>query len=41
MLAGLNAGDRVIVDGLQHVRPNALVRTREAAAEPSQRAIAS
>jgi len=30
--AGLNAGDRIVVDGLQHVRPDTLVRTREAAA---------
>jgi multidrug efflux system membrane fusion protein len=31
VLSGLNAGDRVIVDGLQHVRPNMLVQANEAA----------
>jgi multidrug efflux system membrane fusion protein len=31
--AGLKPGDRVVVDGLQHVRPDTRVRTREAAAD--------
>jgi multidrug efflux system membrane fusion protein len=31
VLSGLNAGDRVIVDGLQHLRPNVTVTTKEAA----------
>jgi len=30
VLAGLNAGDRVIVDGLQHVRPDMVVAAQEA-----------
>jgi len=29
VLSGLNAGDRVIVDGLQHVRPSTLVQASE------------
>lgn len=31
VLSGLNAGDRVIVDGLQHLRPNVIVSIKEAA----------
>jgi len=31
VLNGLNAGDRVIVDGLQHLRPNVTVSVKEAA----------
>jgi multidrug efflux system membrane fusion protein len=31
VLTGLQAGDRVIVDGVQHVRPDATVQVREAA----------
>jgi multidrug efflux system membrane fusion protein len=29
VLSGLNAGDRVIVDGVQHVRPDAVVEAKE------------
>lgn len=36
--SGLAAGDRVVVDGLQKVRPGALVRAVEAAAEESSTA---
>jgi multidrug efflux system membrane fusion protein len=32
VLSGLQAGDRVIVDGLQHVKPDAVVQVKEAAA---------
>jgi multidrug efflux system membrane fusion protein len=32
VLSGLKAGDRVIVDGLQHIRPDAKVQVKEAAA---------
>jgi multidrug efflux system membrane fusion protein len=35
VLAGLNAGERVIVDGLQHIRPNAPVAPNEAAPSSS------
>lgn len=31
--AGLKSGDRLIVDGLQHLRPNMVVRTQEASLE--------
>jgi multidrug efflux system membrane fusion protein len=31
VLSGLQAGERVIVDGLQHVKPDALVQVKEAA----------
>jgi multidrug efflux system membrane fusion protein len=36
VLAGLNAGERVVVDGLQHVQPNATVAPTEASAAPAQ-----
>ncbi len=36
VLSGLNAGERVIVDGLQHVQPNATVAPTEASAQPAQ-----
>ncbi|HEU5047192.1 MAG TPA: efflux RND transporter periplasmic adaptor subunit [Rickettsiales bacterium] len=32
VLSGLNPGDKVIVDGLQHVRPDAVVQPKEAVA---------
>jgi multidrug efflux system membrane fusion protein len=32
-LKGVQAGDRVIVDGVQHVRPNALVEPKEVSLE--------
>lgn len=32
VLSGINPGDRVIVDGLQHVRPDAIVQPHEAVA---------
>ena len=32
VLSGLEAGERVITDGLQHVRPNAIVQAKEASA---------
>jgi multidrug efflux system membrane fusion protein len=35
VLAGLQAGDRVIVDGVQHVRPDALVAPTESAGDES------
>jgi multidrug efflux system membrane fusion protein len=34
VLAGVQPGDRVIVDGVQHVRPDALVRVQEVALHP-------
>ncbi len=34
VLSGLSAGERVIVDGLQHVQPNATVAPTEASASP-------
>jgi multidrug efflux system membrane fusion protein len=33
--SGLNPGDRVIVDGIQFVRPNDVVAAREVAADPT------
>jgi len=36
VLSGLNAGERVIVDGLQHVQPNAIVAPTEASASSAQ-----
>jgi multidrug efflux system membrane fusion protein len=36
VLSGLNAGERVIVDGLQHVQPNATVAPNEEGAAPGQ-----
>jgi membrane fusion protein, multidrug efflux system len=36
VLAGLQAGDRVVVDGVQHIRPDALVKPTEAAATTAQ-----
>ena len=38
VLSGLSAGDRVVVDGLQHIQPNATVAPTEAAASPAQTA---
>jgi multidrug efflux system membrane fusion protein len=38
VLSGLSAGERVVVDGLQHVQPNATVAPTEAAASPEQAA---
>lgn len=35
VLKGINAGDRVITDGLQHVRPNATVAPQEASPSPA------
>ncbi len=35
VLKGVQAGDRIIVDGVQHVRPNALVEPKELTAENS------
>jgi multidrug efflux system membrane fusion protein len=35
VLSGLTAGERVIVDGLQHIRPNAPVAPNEAAPSSS------
>ena len=40
VLAGLNAGDRVIVDGLQHVTPGALVQIQKSVADASQNVVA-
>ncbi len=36
VLSGIEAGERVITDGLQHVRPSAIVQAKEAAA-PAQK----
>ena len=36
VLSGLSAGERVVVDGLQHVQPNATVAPTEASASPAQ-----
>ncbi|MHB1206615.1 MAG: efflux RND transporter periplasmic adaptor subunit [Rhodospirillaceae bacterium] len=37
VLSGLEAGERVITDGLQHVRPNVTVQATEAGAAPVQK----
>jgi multidrug efflux system membrane fusion protein len=41
VLSGLNAGERVVVDGLQHIQPNATVAPTEASATPAQAAAAA
>lgn len=38
VLSGLNDGDRVVVDGLQNVRPGSDVRTRESQPKPAPQA---
>ncbi len=42
VLSGLQAGERVIVDGLQHVRPDAIVQAKEAdiESEPAKNKVA-
>jgi multidrug efflux system membrane fusion protein len=37
VLRGLEAGERVITDGLQHVRPNVTVQAKEAGSAPAQK----
>ena len=41
VLAGVRPGDRVIVDGVQHVRPDATVRVQEAALHPGAGQVAA
>lgn len=43
VLSGLNPGDRVIVDGLQHVRPDAVVQPKETIArkDPANKLLAN
>ncbi|MDP9127197.1 MAG: efflux RND transporter periplasmic adaptor subunit [Pseudomonadota bacterium] len=41
VLSGLEVGDRVIVDGLQHVRPDVVVQTKEAEMSPPSPTVAA
>jgi len=36
VISGLQAGERVIIDGIQHVKPDAIVQAKEVSAHPEK-----